>query len=57
LEEWFYESHALADMIYDKTPPAAKLRYEYNYQFADMLNEQLLKGGLRLAKILNEALG
>ena len=47
-EEWFYESHIVSDKIYDNTAPS-KLRYEYNYMFVQDLNDQLLKGGLRLA--------
>jgi hypothetical protein len=56
LEDWFYESHVLSDSIYDATPDESKLSYKYNYQFADIMNKQLLKGGLRLAALLNEAL-
>lgn len=57
LEDWFYQSHELSDEIYDKTPDGAELSYGYNYMFYDQLNHQLLNGGLRLAKILNEILG
>ena len=57
LEDWFYQSHELSDLIYDKTPDGARLSYGYNYLFFDQLNKQLLDGGLRLAKILNEVLG
>lgn len=57
LEDWFYQSHALSDAIYDKTPDGARLSYNYNYLFFDRLNTQLLDGGLRLAKILNQILG
>lgn len=56
LDDWFYESHQLSDIIYDSTPAESKLSYNYNFKFAQMLNEQLLKGGLRLAKVLNDAL-
>ena len=56
LEDWFYESHVLSDSIYDATPDESKLGYKYNYQFADVMNKQLLKGGLRLAALLNNAL-
>lgn len=56
LDDWFYESHVLADSIYDSTPNESKLSYKYNYQFQDILNKQLLKGGIRLAGILNETL-
>ena len=57
LEDWFYESHVLSDKIYDLTPANSKLSYKYNYLFAQTLNNQLLKGGLRLAKILNDLFG
>lgn len=56
LEDWFYESHTLADSIYDATPNESKLSYKYNYQFQDVLNQQLFRGGIRLAALLNEAL-
>ncbi|MBX2932506.1 MAG: S1/P1 nuclease [Chitinophagaceae bacterium] len=54
LENWFYESYEIANKIYAQTPAGSKLKYRYNYIFVDDLNNQLLKGGLRLAKILNE---
>ena len=55
LEDWFYESHEISDKIYDATPNESKLSYKYNYQFQQTLEEQLLKGGLRLAAVLNAA--
>ncbi|MGK2863564.1 MAG: S1/P1 nuclease [Chitinophagaceae bacterium] len=55
LEDWFYESHVLSDVIYDGTPAESKLGYKYNYQFQKLLEEQLLKGGIRLAVLLNQA--
>lgn len=54
LEDWFYQSHELADEVYDRTPEDSKLGYSYNYIFYNKLNQQLLDGGLRLAKVLNE---
>lgn len=54
LEDWFADSHELSDRIYDGSPNEAKLGYQYNYDFKDLLDTQLLKGGLRLARILNE---
>lgn len=56
LEDWFYESYSLANIIYDTTPNESKLSYKYNYQFQKILNEQLLKGGIRLAALLNQVL-
>ena len=55
IADWMYESHLLADKVYAYTTPDAKLSYRYNYVFVKDLNQQLLKGGLRLAAILNEA--
>jgi hypothetical protein len=56
LEDWFYDSYLLANKIYALTPDNAKLSYQYNYIFKNDLDNQLLKGGIRLAKILNEVL-
>ncbi|NAW51869.1 S1/P1 Nuclease [Elizabethkingia argentiflava] len=56
LEEWLYENHRLANRIYADTPVGSKLSYAYGYKYDKILEEQLLKGGLRLAKILNELL-
>ncbi|MBN8861284.1 MAG: S1/P1 nuclease [Sphingobacteriales bacterium] len=57
LADWLYESHILSDRIYDNIKADSKLSYRYNYLFMQDLNDQLLKGGLRLARILNELLG
>jgi len=55
LEDWFYESYVLANKVYASAEAEAKLGYQYNYIFQKDLDNQLLKGGLRLAGILNEA--
>lgn len=57
ITDWMFESHLLADKIYNGTPSGSKLSYRYNFDFVHDLNQQLLKGGLRLAKLLNEVLG
>ena len=54
LEDCFYESHIMADKIYSLTPAESKLSYRYNYIFKTDLDNQLLKGGIRLAQILNK---
>lgn len=54
LEDWFYESHTLADSIYEASPNESKLSYKYNFKFQHTLDGQLLKGGIRLAAVLNE---
>jgi hypothetical protein len=56
LEDWFYESYTLANKVYASVPADGKLGYKYNYIFQHDLDRQLLKGGVRLAKLINEAL-
>ena len=56
LEDWFYESYTLANKVYASVPADGKLGYKYNYIFQQDLDRQLLKGGVRLAKLINEAL-
>ena len=56
LEDWFYESYVLANKVYASVPADGKLGYKYNYIFQQDLDRQLLKGGVRLAKMINEAL-
>jgi hypothetical protein len=56
LEDWFYESHVLSDKVYAQSPAESKLSYKYNYIFQDDLETQLFKGGIRLAKVLNDVL-
>ncbi|MBV7528507.1 S1/P1 nuclease [Chitinophaga sp. sic0106] len=53
IADWMFESHLLADKVYGYTKPDSKLSYRYNYVFVEDLNTQLLKGGLRLAAVLN----
>lgn len=56
LEDWFYESHVLSDSIYDATPTETRLNvYNYNFKFKELMEKQLLKGGIRLAYLLNKA--
>lgn len=58
MTEWFFESYQLADKIYaDIKMPHQKLDYAYNFKYVDILNSQLLKGGVRLAGLLNEIFG
>ncbi|SEA25222.1 S1/P1 nuclease [Pedobacter hartonius] len=53
LKETVYESYVACNKIYELTKADDKLGYRYNFEFVDLLNEQLLKGGVRLAQILN----
>ena len=58
MTEWFYESYQVSQGLYaDITQPDQKLGYDYNFKYAETLNKQLLKGGIRLAAVLNEIFG
>jgi len=55
LADWFFESYQLAEKIYGGvTQPEPKLGFRYNYDYIEILNSQLLKGGVRLAGLLND---
>ena len=53
-EDWLNESHAIATEIYKVSPEKSKLYYDYITYYAPVIEKQLLSGGLRLAKILND---
>lgn len=52
--DWIHESQQLAAKIYASAEKGDKLGYRYMYDYFDMAEQQLQKGGLRLAKVLNE---
>ncbi|MBW8685907.1 S1/P1 nuclease [Chitinophaga sp. B61] len=54
IADWMFESNQLSNKVYALTHNNDKLSYRYNYWFIADLNSQLLKGGLRLAAILNQ---
>lgn len=51
---WAFESYEISRKLYANVKPEAKLSYRYNFDHLDTLNQQLLKGGVRLAGILNQ---
>lgn len=55
--DWVYESREMADELYDSVEVGEKLGYEYMYKHLPTVLKQLQKGGIRLAKILNEIYG
>lgn len=58
MEQWFFESYQLSGKIYKSiTQPEQRLGYRYNYDYLFTLQQQLLKGGVRLAGLLNELFG
>jgi len=52
--DWIAESYQLADGLYkDIETGGSKLSYKYNFDHIKTLDQQLLKGGVRLAGLLN----
>lgn len=56
-EQALYESHQLANKIYDDVTPNAELSYKYVYDYKYLMEDRLYKAGIRLAAELNEIYG
>ncbi len=52
--DWVHDTHALTKKVYGSAKNGDKLRYRYSYDYFPIVREQLQKGGLRLAKLLND---
>jgi hypothetical protein len=58
LSKWLYDSYVLAESLHNEIKENnPKLGYRYNYDHIATLNEQLLKGGIHLAGLLNTIFG
>lgn len=58
MTDWFWESYSISQKLYAGiTQPDQKLGYNYNFDHIATVNSQLLKGGIRLAGILNDIFG
>jgi hypothetical protein len=53
LEDWMYDTYILANDVYANISNGAELSYGYSYRYKYVMEEQLQKGGLRLAVILD----
>ncbi len=53
LEDWAKETFQCATDVYAGTPQDSKLSYDYLAQWVPVAERQLLRGGLRLAYLLN----
>ena len=52
--EWFADTYFLTEKIYADTKADQRLDYLYNFKYIGSLNQQLLKGGVHLAGLLND---
>ena len=57
LIDWVNEVHELTNEVYNSVESGQNLRYRYSYEHFGIVRNQLQKGGIRLAKILNEIFG
>jgi len=55
LELWLYETYLIANEIYSSVNYGDKLMFEYSYKYKSVVESQLLKGGMRLATVLDMA--
>lgn len=55
-EKWVFESYTLSAQLYEEADAGTRYSYRYNFDHIKALNQQLLKGGVRLAALLNEIL-
>lgn len=52
-EKWGKETFEICKKVYDGTPEGTNISYDYVSDWTPVVEDQLLKGGLRLADILN----
>lgn len=54
VSDWGRETFSIATDIYNTTPVGSKLSYNYVDKWTPVVEMQLLKGGIRLAAVLND---
>ena len=52
--DWVHDTHKLSKTTYASVEVGENLRYNYSYDHFGTVRKQLQKGGLRLAKLLND---
>lgn len=55
--DWMRDTRKLTKPVYESVEAGEKLRYRYSYDHFPTVRKQLQKGGLRLAKLLNDIFG
>jgi hypothetical protein len=54
LSQWMFDTYQLTEKVYAETVPESRLDFLYNFKFVAAMNDQLLKGGVHLAGVLND---
>jgi len=57
LNDWLFQTYQVAQKVYSDIKPDDKLSFLYNYHYIDILNQQLVRGGVHLAGLLNSIFG
>lgn len=52
--DWVLETYGICKEIYESTPEGAAVSYDYVAKYTPVVERQFLRGGLRLARLLNE---
>lgn len=52
--DWVNEVHKITADVYKSAKVGENLRYRYSYDHFDIVRQQLQRGGIRLAKVLND---
>ena len=52
--DWVNETREITKEVYNSAKPGDKLKYRYSYNHFSTVRKQLQKGGIRLAKLLND---
>lgn len=55
--DWGEDTHRITQQVYEETPAGKKVSYDEVARWAPVIEQQFLKGGLRLAKVLNDLFG
>lgn len=53
-KEWARETHAVCIQVYKETPEGSEISFDYVAKFTPVIEQQLLRGGHRLARLLND---
>lgn len=58
ISKWLFDSYRISEQLHKELrQPDLKLSFQYNFKHIQTLNEQLLKGGVHLAGLLNQIFG
>jgi hypothetical protein len=52
--QWVIDSYKISEKLYSGVKTDDKLSYRYIYDHIDIANQQMLKGGVHLAALLND---